>query len=120
MHSPMMGLGSMPMLQNRFQNLDVVNGKGKGKAIDFDAAFAAAFAAAEKERMDALTSKLEQAKIVEVQGETSEEAVAVESDFQKSVCSPCSDFQSLTAIYLQGLERTAQSERKRCDNGQAR
>ena len=36
-----MGLGSMPMLQNQFKDLDVVNGKGKGKVINFDAAFAA-------------------------------------------------------------------------------
>jgi hypothetical protein len=81
-YSPMgLGLGRM---QNRFQNLDAVNGKGKGKAIDFDTAFAAA----EKERMEALTSKLEQANIVEVQGETPDEAEAVASDFQKSVCPP--------------------------------
>ena len=71
----------MSMLQNQFQNLHVVNGKGKGKAIDFDAAFAAV----EKERMEALTSKLEQSRIVEVQGETPEKAGGLESDFQKSV-----------------------------------
>ena len=82
MYSPMrMGLGSVSMLQNQFQNSHVVNGKGKGKAIDFDAAFAAA----EKERMEVLTSKLEQSGIVEVQGETPEKAGALESDFQKSV-----------------------------------
>lgn len=76
-----MGLGSMPMLQNQFKNLDVINGKGKGKAIDFDAAFAAV----EKERMEALTSKLEQSGIVEAQGGVTEKAEALESDFQKSV-----------------------------------
>jgi len=75
-----MGLGSMPMHQNQFQNLDVANGKGKGKAIDFDAAFAAA----EKERMEALASQLEQSRIVEVQAETPEKAEALESDFQRS------------------------------------
>jgi hypothetical protein len=36
--------------------------------------------------MEALTSKLEQANIVEVQGETPEKAEALESDFQRSVC----------------------------------
>ncbi len=82
MYSPTrMGLGSIPMLQNQFKSLDVVSGKGKGKAIDFDAAFAAV----EKERMEALTSKLEQSGIVEAQGETPEKAEALESDFQKSV-----------------------------------
>ena len=82
MYSPMrMGLGSVSMLQNQFQDSHVVNGKGKGKAIDFDAAFAAV----EKERMEALTSKLEQSRIVEVQGETPEKAGGLESDFQKSV-----------------------------------
>ena len=76
-----MGLGSMSMPQNHFQKLHLVNGKGKGKAIDFDAAFTAV----EKERMEALTSKLEQSRIVEVQGETPEKPGALESDFQKSV-----------------------------------
>jgi len=79
MYSP--GLGSMPMLQNQFQNMDLVHGKGKGKAIDFDAAFAAV----EKERMEALTSKLEQSRVTEVQRETPEKAEALESDFQRSV-----------------------------------
>jgi len=82
MHSPMtMGLGSRPMLQNHFQNLEIVNGKGKGKAIDFDAAFAAA----EEQRMEELTSELERAIIAKVQGETSEQAEALESDFQRYV-----------------------------------
>ena len=77
------GLGSMPILQNQFHNLDLdlVNGKGKGKAIDFDAAFAAV----EKEQMEALTSKLEQSRLIEVQGETPENAKALESDFQRSL-----------------------------------
>jgi hypothetical protein len=84
MHSHMgmgMGMGSMPMLHNQFQNLGVGKGKGKEKAVDFDAAFAVA----EKERIEALTSKLEQAKIVEVHDETPEKVEAVDSDFQKSV-----------------------------------
>ena len=77
------GLGSMPILQNQFQNLDLdlVNGKGKGKAIDFDAAFAVV----EKEQMDALTSKLEQSTLIEVQRETPDNAEALESDFQRSL-----------------------------------
>jgi hypothetical protein len=84
MYSSMrMGLGSMPILQNQFQNLhlDLVNGKGKGKAIDFDAAFAAV----EKERIEALTSKLKQSRLTEVQGETPDKAEALESEFQRSV-----------------------------------
>lgn len=85
MYSPLgMGLGSMPMLQNHFQNLDMVGGKGKGKAIDFDAAFAAA----EKEQMEARASKLERASIVEVQDETPEKDEALESDFQRYVYVP--------------------------------
>lgn len=102
-----MGPGSIPMLQNHFQNLEIVNGKGKGKAVDFEAAFAAA----EKERMEALTSKLEQARIVDVQGETSEKAEVLESDFQRSVCVPRSTFARLT-LYLCRVWNELNSQRE--------
>ena len=97
MYSSMrLGVGSMPMLQSHFQNLDIVNGKGKGKVIDFEAAFAAA----EKERMEVLTSRLERANIVEVQRETSEKTEALESDFQRYVDIPLSVFRKTNRLSL--------------------